>query len=268
MRSPSLASVFFKIISRDSFLKNLSTGETSVFDFTLKKFENALDWIAGAVARVAYLSQRSVKLNDYTDETAFDPTLPIEVTDTTSQTIVTKADGTGFEIGPTVAAIAAAQAQATAAAASAAAALASELAAAASEAAVAAALLATNMEKFTTGFAALTDPGLTVSITSFSLEAKEVIEYMTIKHTTLFAAPGLTSLLISVGITGDEALLVDSFDVLQTVDDQEFLTMDLNYIASFASSTNIIISAVAIGANLDALTAGSVDVYAKIKGMN
>lgn len=228
------------------------------FDFTLKKFENALDWIAGAVARVAYLSQRSVKLSDYTDETAFDPTLPIEVTDAISQSIMTKADGTGFQIGPDISAISGAAASAAAAAVSAADSAAEAVAAAAS--AVAAAT-STGYVKNTSGYADFSTAGLTVSITSFVLPAENLLEAIFIKHSQLFAAPGLTSLLISVGVVGDEGLFVDSFDVLQAVADQTFQIVDSKYIGSFASATNILVSAVAVGANLDTLTAGSVDVY-------
>ena len=103
--------------------------------FNLKSFELALDFQNGAVMRNSYQAQRSVKLSDYTLLSAFDPTLPIEVTDATSQSIVTNATGTGFEIGPSLAAIVGAAAAAVAAAASAVAAAASAVAAAASAAA-------------------------------------------------------------------------------------------------------------------------------------
>lgn len=109
----------------------------SKFSFSLKAIENAFDRVLGPVQRLAYLAQRSVKLPDYLDLANFDPTLPIEVTDTTSRTIVTTAAGTGFKIGPTATEIANAQSYALAAAASASAAAASETAAAASASAAA-----------------------------------------------------------------------------------------------------------------------------------
>ncbi len=45
-------------------------------DFTLKRLEAALDFIVGSVQRLAYRAARSVQLNDFDDETAFDATLP------------------------------------------------------------------------------------------------------------------------------------------------------------------------------------------------
>lgn len=71
------------------------------FSFTLKSFENALDWLAGAIQRLAWRSGRSVKLNDAydNDTTPIDMQLPI--------TIVPEAmlrmndDGDGLDFGPT-----------------------------------------------------------------------------------------------------------------------------------------------------------------------
>lgn len=94
--------------------------------FTLKSFEYSLDWVLGPVIRASYLALRSIKIPDGILLTAFDPTLPKEITDAKSQTIVTNAAGTALEIGPTVVDISAAAANATAAAASAAAASTSE----------------------------------------------------------------------------------------------------------------------------------------------
>lgn len=95
------------------------------FDFTLKNFEKAFDFLAGPIQRLMYLTLRSVRVDDKILTGAFDPTLPTEITDAVSQSIVTKADGTGFDMGPTLDEITNAQSYALAAAASAAAAAAS-----------------------------------------------------------------------------------------------------------------------------------------------
>ena len=157
------------------------------FGFNLKGFEMAIDWVAGSVMRNAYLAQRSMRLSDYTLLSAFDPTLPIEVTDAVSQTIVTNAAGTALKIGPTASEIAAAQAYAVAAAASAAAALASEVAAAASAAAAALSAASSYSEwvehAITDAQAATALTGETIDGTVYSAK---FYEYEIIRGTTVF----------------------------------------------------------------------------------
>jgi hypothetical protein len=109
--------------------------------FSLDRLEAALDFAVGGLQRAFYRASRSVQLNESIPLVDFDPTLPVEVTDAVSQTIVTKADGTGLEIGPDITTVTGAVAAAAAAAVSeanastsAAAALVSELAAAVSAA--------------------------------------------------------------------------------------------------------------------------------------
>jgi hypothetical protein len=46
------------------------------FEFTLKRLENALDWVAGAIQRAIYLGKRSIVLDDYDDIANFDLRLP------------------------------------------------------------------------------------------------------------------------------------------------------------------------------------------------
>lgn len=117
--------------------------------FTLKRFEEALDFIAGAIQRLAFLSLSSLRIHDTDDESLFDAQLPVGIATKNDQILTVNSAGTGFDYGPTVSTIAANVAAAaasalaasnseTAAAASAAAASASETAAAASAAAAAA----------------------------------------------------------------------------------------------------------------------------------
>ncbi len=46
------------------------------FDFTLARVERAFDYVASAIQRVSYLAQRSVRLHELDDSSAFDLTLP------------------------------------------------------------------------------------------------------------------------------------------------------------------------------------------------
>lgn len=71
------------------------------FSFTLKSFENALDWLAGAIQRLAWRSGRSVKLNDaYDNDTApIDMELPVTVV---AEAMLRMNDaGDGVDFGPT-----------------------------------------------------------------------------------------------------------------------------------------------------------------------
>lgn len=119
-------------------------------EFTLSLFEKALDLQNGAIQRVSYLAQRSLRLVDSFPSTdSFDVTIPIHSTDTNVESNADKVlavgdDNKSFKLGPTTASIFAAEASAQQAASdaedAASAALVSQSAAAVSAAAAAASL--------------------------------------------------------------------------------------------------------------------------------
>lgn len=106
--------------------------------FTLSNIELALDFLACQIQRLAYLTQRSVKLSDVDDSDVFDSSLPAGAVDEAGATIVINADGDGYDFGATLTQIADASTYAAQALASQVAALASQVAAAASATAAAA----------------------------------------------------------------------------------------------------------------------------------
>ena len=57
------------------------------FSFTMSRIEAALDAVMGPIQRLAYLSKRSVKLDDYDSPDTFDPTLPVGLSANTSNLI-------------------------------------------------------------------------------------------------------------------------------------------------------------------------------------
>jgi hypothetical protein len=65
--------------------------------FTLPDIEGALDFLATLIQRVAWLSQRSVKMHDLDDIDFFDPTLPPNPAGNPGAVLAVKEDGTGFE---------------------------------------------------------------------------------------------------------------------------------------------------------------------------
>lgn len=112
------------------------------FSLTLENIELAFDYLCCQIQRIAYLTQRSLKLSDLDDNDAIDPTLPSGFASNPGATIAISDDGTGLQYGATMGAIENAETYATEAAASAAAALISQAAAAVSAAAAAASAIA------------------------------------------------------------------------------------------------------------------------------
>jgi len=110
-----------------------------------------------------------------------------------------------------------------------------------------------------TGFAALTG-----DIEIASLVAKGLIEQIVVKHTTLFVGSGITSLKADVGITGDLTRYLALFDLLAAVADTTFNQSISNELHDFGAVTSLRLQLTAVGANLDQLTDGDVDVYIKI----
>lgn len=107
--------------------------------FSLKRFENALDFIVGPLQRLTLLAKQSLRIHDMDDEDAFNTQLPPGVADNGDAILAIDVTGTKFIFGPTVTEIegwkADAEAAAAEAQASADASLVSENAAAASAAA-------------------------------------------------------------------------------------------------------------------------------------
>ena len=134
-------------------------------DFTLSRFESALDVQAGAIQRLAYLVDRSLKISDSVkDAQTFDPTIPIHNTTVGTENNVDKVfcvgdNNASLKMGPTIVSLAA---QAAAAAASAAAALVSEGAASSS---AAAALISQNAAAASAAAAAISAASIATNIT-------------------------------------------------------------------------------------------------------
>lgn len=68
--------------------------------FSLKRFEAALDFIAGAVQRLAYRGKQSIKIHDLEDEETFNAQLPYGLSTALGKAIVVNATGDGLEFGP------------------------------------------------------------------------------------------------------------------------------------------------------------------------
>lgn len=68
-------------------------------DFTLKKFENALDFVVGAVMRLAYRGRQAIRLADVDDQDTVDMQLKTPIADATDKYIKVNSSADGVEYG-------------------------------------------------------------------------------------------------------------------------------------------------------------------------
>lgn len=107
--------------------------------------------------------------------------------------------------------------------------------------------------------------GTSFAYTGFTLPAGYVLSGLIIKHSVAFAGTSITAVTANIGITGDDAKFVNAFDVYQTVSDTAFVYNVPFYLASWANTKNIIITLNSVGGNLNALTAGNIDLYYRLE---
>lgn len=115
--------------------------------------------------------------------------------------------------------------------------------------------------KITKGFADFSTAGLTFDIEVFNLLGKNAMHILRIKHSEAFAGTGITALTLSLGLAGELDKYLLPFDVLQAPGDTVQDSVSLFALESDSGVTSIKIAAIAEGANLDQLSAGSVDVW-------
>lgn len=100
--------------------------------------------------------------------------------------------------------------------------------------------------------------------TLFSLPAGSIIHAVKLKHSTAFAGALISAMTLSVGISGTVDKYASAFDVLQAVSGTAFELSQSMGTESHTADTDITITAASTGANLSALSAGAVDVWAFI----
>ena len=113
---------------------------------------------------------------------------------------------------------------------------------------------------FTVGYAALSAAALTNTIELMSLAAGEMIHNVVISHTASFTGGAISAYTVGVGIIGTLTKYANNFDVFQAP------ASNLGQVSATAgmedkvSATSIKITATSVGANLNAATAGSVQI--------
>lgn len=115
--------------------------------------------------------------------------------------------------------------------------------------------------KYTVAYTDINTTSAAFTATVFQLDPNEYINGYTVKHNTAFVGTAITTITVALGIAGDNTKHTDDFDVGQGVTDTAFDFTGLNLIESFANTTAVYARFTAAGANLDSLTAGSVDIW-------
>lgn len=96
-----------------------------------------------------------------------------------------------------------------------------------------------------------------------SLPAKTVVHKVIVKHSEQFSGGSISGYLIDVGVTGTGNKFIDDFDVDTAPSDSNSATQDQvdNGPENFSSPTDLTITAVATGDNLDQATQGELEVW-------
>lgn len=115
--------------------------------------------------------------------------------------------------------------------------------------------------KYTVSYTDLQTAATTNNGTLFSLGAGEAIHATKTKHNTAFVGASITALTISVGIAGTLAKYAAAYDVVPAVSATAYQLSTTVGSESHTAATAIKWAAVATGANLSVLTAGSVDIW-------
>lgn len=100
---------------------------------------------------------------------------------------------------------------------------------------------------------------LTITVNARTLPANRSLFSLIVKHSIVFAGTGISALVLDVGISGDATKFVNGFDLMQAVTSSAQDSVLAVYYPAVA--TEIQVRVTATGANLSALTAGSVDIH-------
>lgn len=117
------------------------------------------------------------------------------------------------------------------------------------------------VSSITLSYADLQTAAMTNNIELFDLPASAMLTSVFIKHNTAFAGGAIATMTASVGIATDYQRFIDQFNIAQAVSDSNYDSIMANYLGSWANATTIYLQAVSTGANLSALTSGSVTIY-------
>jgi len=102
--------------------------------------------------------------------------------------------------------------------------------------------------------------GLTLDFELFDLQGGEKIHGIFLIHTSSFIGGTISAVTMSVGIAGNLVKYAPAFDVFQAAGNTVFQDSEITGVEDFGSSTSIRLAATSVGANLDQLTQGVLEV--------
>ena len=121
----------------------------------------------------------------------------------------------------------------------------------------------TRVRKVTLSHTQFQTAGLTNNITLLTLAPNEMVKSVTMRHSAAFVGGVISAYSLSVGIAGNLTKYMAVKDVFTAATDTLFYgaLAAANAVESFGNAVALKISAISVGANLNASTAGSVDVW-------
>jgi hypothetical protein len=117
--------------------------------------------------------------------------------------------------------------------------------------------------KFTYPYTSFATAATSFAVTAFTLAAGEGIDAVIIKHNTAFSGGSITAYTIEAGITGDADQYADPWDVFQSTGGAVSSATQFFDVPNFDATTDFVVTARSTGANTNAATAGSVDIYVR-----
>jgi hypothetical protein len=117
--------------------------------------------------------------------------------------------------------------------------------------------------KITIAYTDFTAAATTQTINLFTLASGAAVTGIFMEPKTAFAGTGITAYTVSVGLSGDNQKYAENYDVFTAVGATRFGNFDGHRVESVGGTTQITITAISTGGNLNAGSAGSVDVYYK-----
>lgn len=117
--------------------------------------------------------------------------------------------------------------------------------------------------KFTYTFSDFATTATSFSTTALALQANEGIDAVIVYHSASFTGGALTAYTVEVGITGNTDKYSKPQDVFQASSGTTRRVSNILDAPNLAATTDLIVTAKSVGADLDQATQGSVDVYVR-----
>lgn len=125
----------------------------------------------------------------------------------------------------------------------------------------------TRVVKVTLSHTAFQAAALSNDIEAFNTVAKSLVLGSIMKTSVAFAGTGITGYTVSLGTSADFQKYGSNFDVTTAVTDANAQATNAMDVDSFSGATSIRAKAIATGANLNQSTAGSIDIWLLVMGL-